>query len=886
MKSEQVHENMKTEEYKDPTQTLPDPPPEPTNCDCGKCKSCKDTTSWWQKFDDTVDDLILRSNVHKCRTSIPADEKKQKKERRGCINKYGNCKARFPRQIFEETQVDPKTGALNVKKGEKWINTLTPVVTYLLRCNSDVTSLLSGTAIKATVAYISDYVTKPGLKTYTIFDTIRSVFEKNSEMLGGTQKRKDKARSLVMKIVNALTTKLEIGGPMASLYLLGNPDHYTNRDFVVFYWKGYVAEVLKAWKQDGDVQSDKVILLKNVDGEYIGLSTVDDYKYRPYELNNKSLYDWIRISTRLKRTRAEQKRFQSVKYGDVKLLVAFDIDKGVDTEFEIDSKQSYSDQYPDKDELHGTYAFLQNHPLYETHQVRISESKNLIPNFAGGSLPRCDRGDREYYCTTMLTLFKPWRHGKDLKGDNKTWDEAFTDYKFTPRQIELMKFFNIRYECNDARDDYSKLLKQTNASDGVFPHWFRADDNDNFDGDKYDDDGSDFIVHEEHDADQYTSIGKKGQQRMEQMAEIQKIVTLAGWLDQCSGGPPSMDFAEIEAEKLPPSQWDAAVQEKRQQVLAERNKSLPAQSGRKYGKDSTQNNVQIVDRSYLQKNFKAQSETAQNLIEDVIEKFELTSDQERAFRIIANHAVAPGSEQLIMYVCGMGGTGKSQVIKALMDLFKARNESHRFVVLAPTGTAAALLQGSTYYSFLGVPIEGQTALRNETTNNAQVKARLDGVEYIFLDEVSMVSCDDNYKISSQLAKALNEFDLPYGGVNMIFSGDFAQLPPVFGSPLYSGTVGTQLMSRMTVQGQEAAIGKALWHQVTTVVILRKNMRQRTQTAQDAKMRTALENMRYAACTPEDIKFLKTRIAGRRPDQPKLSDKEIRNVSIITALNVQ
>jgi len=31
----------------------------------------------------------------------------------------------------------------------------------------------------------------------------------------------------------------------------------------------------------------------------------------------------------------------------------------------------------------------------------------------------------------------------------------------------------------------------------------------------------------------------------------------------------------------------------------------------KYGKDSNQNDVQIVDRSYLQKNFKAQSETAQ-----------------------------------------------------------------------------------------------------------------------------------------------------------------------------------------------------------------------------------------------------------------------------------
>jgi len=69
----------------------------------------------------------------------------------------------------------------------------------------------------------------------------------------------------------------------------------------------------------------------------------------------------------------------------------------------------------------------------------------------------------------MLTLFKPWRYGKNLKEDDQSWDEAFTNYKFTPRQTELMRFFNICYECNDARDDYYKLLKQPNATDGVFP---------------------------------------------------------------------------------------------------------------------------------------------------------------------------------------------------------------------------------------------------------------------------------------------------------------------------------------------------------------------------------------------------------------------------------
>src|ERR1700691_1693990 len=136
----------------------------------------------------------------------------------------GNCKAHFPRQTFEKTEVDPKTEALNIKKGEKWINTLTPIVTYLLRCNTDVTCLLSGTAIKAIVAYVSDYVTKPGLKTYVIFDTIHSIFDRNSEMLSSSLDRQGKARRLMCQIVNSLTSKMEIGGPMASLYLLGNPD--------------------------------------------------------------------------------------------------------------------------------------------------------------------------------------------------------------------------------------------------------------------------------------------------------------------------------------------------------------------------------------------------------------------------------------------------------------------------------------------------------------------------------------------------------------------------------------------------------------------------------------------------------------------------------------
>jgi hypothetical protein len=93
-------------------------------------------------------------------------------------------------------------------------------------------------------------------------------------------------------------------------------------------------------------------------------------------------------------------------------------------------------------------------------------------------------------------------------------------------------------------------------------------------------------------------------------------------------------------------------------------------------------------------------------------------------------------------------------------------------------------------------------------------------------------------------------------------------------------------SGQSADGQEAAVGKALWHQVTTVDILHQNMRQAQQSAEDSMLRTALENMRYKSCTPEDIAFLRTRIAGKGPNDPKLAQRRFRNVSVITAHNAQ
>jgi len=82
------------------------------------------------------------------------------------------------------------------------------------------------------------------------------------------------------------------------------------------------------------------------------------------------------------------------------------------------------------------HAFLPEHPLHKTHAVSCNPSRltTFIPNFVGGTLPRADQGDREFYCCTMLTLLIPWRTGKELKQEGESWHDTFTTFPFSPKQ--------------------------------------------------------------------------------------------------------------------------------------------------------------------------------------------------------------------------------------------------------------------------------------------------------------------------------------------------------------------------------------------------------------------------------------------------------------------
>jgi hypothetical protein len=158
---------------------------------------------------------------------------------------------------------------------------------------------VSGTAIKAVIVYVSDYITKTTLKTHVIFDSIRSVFQKNGEIIKGSLPRKEKAHCFMTKIANLLSAKSEMGAPMISMYLLGNPDHYTDHLFIPFYWQQYVQEA-QCYFTDADSTGPQKVAIIKKKGRIIGLSPVHDHIHRPQEADAICLYDWIRCHKREK----------------------------------------------------------------------------------------------------------------------------------------------------------------------------------------------------------------------------------------------------------------------------------------------------------------------------------------------------------------------------------------------------------------------------------------------------------------------------------------------------------------------------------------------------------------------------------------------------------
>ena len=132
-----------------------------------------------------------------------------------------------------------------------------------------------------------------------------------------------------------------------------------------------------------------------------------------------------------------------------------------------------------------------------------------------------------------------------------------------------------------------------------------------------------------------------------------------------------------------------------------------------------------------------------------------------------------------LFITGPGGTGKTKLVSHLIRYAKSINKN--VAVCAMTGCAAVLLNcnARTLHSWSGIKLAKGTkdavvasVLRNKYAVKVWKKTKV-----LILDEVSMLS-QKVFEIIEQIARATRSSNLPFGGIQVVFTGDFFQLPPV------------------------------------------------------------------------------------------------------------
>ncbi|CRG84452.1 DNA repair and recombination protein pif1, mitochondrial [Talaromyces islandicus] len=134
-----------------------------------------------------------------------------------------------------------------------------------------------------------------------------------------------------------------------------------------------------------------------------------------------------------------------------------------------------------------------------------------------------------------------------------------------------------------------------------------------------------------------------------------------------------------------------------------------------------------------------------------------------------------------IFFTGSAGTGKSvlmrEIIKQLRN--KYRREPDRIAVTASTGLAACNIEGVTLHSFAGIGLgkEPATELVKKVRKNQKARNRWQRTKVLIVDEVSMVDGDLFDKLE-EIARRIRNNGRPFGGIQLVVTGDFFQLPPV------------------------------------------------------------------------------------------------------------
>ena len=222
-----------------------------------------------------------------------------------------------------------------------------------------------------------------------------------------------------------------------------------------------------------------------------------------------------------------------------------------------------------------------------------------------------------------------------------------------------------------------------------------------------------------------------------------------------------------------------------------------------------------------------------------------------------------------IFLTGPGGTGKSHLIGLLAERLPALGKT--LAITALTGCAAVLLGhgAKTFHSWAGIGIGKDSVEKYVTfiTKASYLRKRWRSTEVLIIDEISMMT-PELLELVDQVAKGVRRSPKPMGGIQVIFVGDFLQLPPV---------------SRGGIM--KFAFESPYWATIIKQTVhLKRIFRQK-----DPIFQGILDEARFGEVSPASLAVLKTRCNlswDDEPIQPTLLFSRNMDVESINTTNLE
>ncbi|MDQ1281675.1 MAG: ATP-dependent helicase [Patescibacteria group bacterium] len=209
-----------------------------------------------------------------------------------------------------------------------------------------------------------------------------------------------------------------------------------------------------------------------------------------------------------------------------------------------------------------------------------------------------------------------------------------------------------------------------------------------------------------------------------------------------------------------------------------------------------------------------------------------------------------------VFLTGAAGTGKTFVLNKYIQYLKTHSISP--IITASTGIASTHIGGQTIHSWSGIGIleKLDKYTLDKLEQNEKLYKKYENVKVLIIDEISMLHASRLDMINT-LFKKFKKSDKPFAGIQIIFCGDFFQLPPVVKNYSNKNTENIENDS-----DKEFAYNSNAWKELNPVICyLSRNYRQ-----EDEKLLKILGDIRFERNESEILKELEVKTKSYKQEK--------------------